>query len=202
MTPNQVTLTSAAFTFTGVACIALISPRWWLGLLVGLLLVIGYALDAADGQLARLQGGGSIAGEWLDHVVDATKNCLLHTAVLISFYRFTDLPRWTLLIPLGYQAVSCVFFFTFILVEKLRKGAGRGIHRGAAEGATGRGLAQTFLAAPTDYGVLCVCFLIFGWVSGFAVLYSLMFAANLAVLSVALLRWWKEMNTLSPAAGA
>ena len=62
--PNQVTLISAVFTFTGLTLVALAEPRWWLGVVVTLLLLVGYALDAADGQLARLGGGGSKAGGW------------------------------------------------------------------------------------------------------------------------------------------
>ena len=66
------------FTFSALALVALVAPEPWLGLAVTLLLVIGYALDAADGQLARLLGGGSSSGEWLDHMVDVTKTCVLH----------------------------------------------------------------------------------------------------------------------------
>ena len=56
------------------------------------LLVVGYAFDAADGQLARLRGGGIIAGEWLDHMVDAIKVASLHLAVLVGLYRFDAVP--------------------------------------------------------------------------------------------------------------
>ncbi len=81
---------SACCTFSALTMVALISPQWWLGLLVCGLLLLGYALDSADGQLARLLGAGSKRGEWLDHTVDATKVSVLHGTVLISFYRFTD----------------------------------------------------------------------------------------------------------------
>ena len=190
-TPNQVTMISAAFSLAAIVIVALVRPQWWTGVLVAALLVLGYAFDAADGQLARLRGGGSAAGEWLDHVVDATKICLLHSAVLISFFRFSDLPHAMLLVPLGYEAVSSVFFFTFILVEKLRKAAGRQAHRGNEAGS---GLLQTALAAPTDYGLLCLVFVFLGWTPVFATLYTLMFAAHGLVLLVTLARWWRELS--------
>ncbi|RYF39098.1 MAG: CDP-alcohol phosphatidyltransferase family protein, partial [Comamonadaceae bacterium] len=73
LTPNQVTAVSAVFTFTGIALIAFAPVSIWMGIAVWLLLALGYAWDSADGQVARLRGGGSLSGEWLDHFVDAVK---------------------------------------------------------------------------------------------------------------------------------
>ena len=72
-TPNQVTGLSALMTAIALVLVATVRPALWLGILVAFLLLLGYALDSADGQLARLRGGGTKAGEWLDHVVDAFK---------------------------------------------------------------------------------------------------------------------------------
>jgi phosphatidylglycerophosphate synthase len=49
------------------------APATWFVGLITVVLVLGYALDAADGQLARLRGGGSSLGEWLDHMIDSAK---------------------------------------------------------------------------------------------------------------------------------
>lgn len=198
MTPNQVTAVSAACTFTALALVGLVTPVWWLGVLVAGLLVLGYGLDAADGQLARLRGGGSRQGEFFDHVVDATKVCLLHTMVFVSFYRFGVMPPALLFVPLAYQVVSSVFFFAFILVDQLRKA-----HRpaGAASTPGGSGLLQTLLAIPTDYATLCVCFTLLGWRDGFPIVYALLFAANAVLLLGALARWWREMGRMDLKAG-
>src|SRR5947208_1481942 len=59
LTPNAVTLISAGFSLTGIVLLAVARPTWLVGVLVAVALVLGYALDAADGQLARLRGGGS-----------------------------------------------------------------------------------------------------------------------------------------------
>ena len=67
-TPDQVTVLSALCTYSGIALIALWRPTVVSAVATALLLMFGYALDAADGQLARLRHGGSKAGEWLDHV--------------------------------------------------------------------------------------------------------------------------------------
>ena len=111
LTPNAVTGISALFTATAIALLALVAPSWGLGLAVTGCLVVGYAFDAADGQLARLRGGGSPAGEWLDHMVDAAKIASLHLALLIGLYRFEPEARgaW-LLLPLGFSVVSVSCF--------------------------------------------------------------------------------------------
>src|SRR5215213_8858275 len=90
LSPNDVTAVSAVCTFTGIVFLALLPPSWSTALLVATLLVLGYALDAADGQLARLRGGGTLAGEWLDHVIDSFKIATLHLAMLVSVFRFYD----------------------------------------------------------------------------------------------------------------
>lgn len=195
-TPNHVTVVSAVFTFAGVAIIASVAPSAPMAAAVTLLLVVGYALDAADGQLARLHGGGSLQGEWLDHTIDAIKSSTIHGAVLISWYRFLDLDDLALLIPLGYQAVTAVFFFTMILTDLLRR-----VHRGSQDiiyrktGPTS--LLYSLAVLPADYGFLCLAFLVLTWPAVFVGLYSLMFAANAILLGGALVRWFREMGTLS-----
>jgi phosphatidylglycerophosphate synthase len=97
LTPNAVTGLSALATFTGIALLALLPPSWGLGIAVAVLLVLGYALDSADGQVARLTGTGSPAGEWLDHVVDATKISTMPLALAVGFFRYdvvADPPWW------------------------------------------------------------------------------------------------------------
>ena len=91
LTPNQVTALSAVATFVGVGLLAAAPASYVTGVAVGLLLVLGYALDSADGQLARLRGGGSLQGEWLDHTVDSLKVVVVHLAVLVTWYLHLDL---------------------------------------------------------------------------------------------------------------
>lgn len=62
LSPNQVTLVSAVFSFAAVAGVALAGPSWGQGVAVWAGLAVGFAFDSADGQLARLRGGGSAAG--------------------------------------------------------------------------------------------------------------------------------------------
>ncbi|MFC9976901.1 CDP-alcohol phosphatidyltransferase family protein [Spirillospora sp. NPDC127200] len=196
LTPNQVTGISAAFTFTGVALIALVQPAAWLGVAVCLALVVGYAFDAADGQLARLRGGGSKAGEFLDHMVDSLKISALHGAVLVSWYRFFDLDRaaW-LLVPLGFTVVAAVMFFGMILKDLLAR-AHRAATGGPAPAAGAPSTLRSLLVIPTDYGLLCVAFLLLGFPAVFLPVYTLIFAGNLLFLLAAAVKWFREVAAL------
>ncbi len=199
-TPNGVTGVSALLTASALAIIALVEPVWWLGGVIAALLVLGYAFDAADGQLARLRGGGSRAGEWLDHMVDVTKTCVLHIVVLVSLVRFGGAPGEAfLLVPLGYLTVSVVLFFGMMLVDQLRRSAA---DIAPARPREGSGLLQTLVALPTDYGIVCLAFLLFGWREAFLVVYTLLFAAHTLVLLAVLARWWRELRAIDARSAA
>ncbi len=193
LTPNAVTGMSAVATFGAVALLALVPPTPAVSVTIGVLLVLGYALDAADGQLSRLQGTGSRAGEWLDHVVDATKTASLHLAVLVGAYRFLDLPDVWMLVPLAYSVVSCVFFFAMTLTDQLRRAAQ---HREgqfmAADGTSSTWYSLAVL--PTDYGVLCVVLGLVAWPTVFWPVYTLLCAATGGFLLLALPKWYREMR--------
>ncbi len=198
LTPNQVTAISAVCTFTGIILVATVPPSLLLGLGVTLLLLLGYALDSADGQIARLRGGGSLAGEWLDHVVDAVKTTSVHIAVLLSWYRFTDLDPIWLLVPLGYLLADNARFFGLILSDFMRR-----LHRGSSamilkrEGKTS--VLYSLAVLPFDYGLLLLSFVLLAWMPAFVALYTLLFVANVLVVPVAFLRWFREMKRLGRA---
>jgi phosphatidylglycerophosphate synthase len=193
LTPNAVTAISAVFTFSGIIVLALAEPSWTAGLLVTLLLVIGYALDSADGQVARLRGGGSPSGEWLDHVVDSAKVSSLHLAVLITAFNNFDLPNPALLlVPVAFTVVAAVSFFAMILNDLLKA-----IHSTAKRGG-GRPptLMRSLLGVPTDYGVLCFVFILLGAPAVFFAVYSVLFVLNAGYLALALVKWFRDMNAI------
>jgi phosphatidylglycerophosphate synthase len=194
LTPNAVTGISAAFTGLGIALLALVQPSWPAGAAVAGCLVLGYALDSADGQLARLRGGGSPAGEWLDHMVDAAKIASLHLAVLIGLYRaFEAGPK--LLVPLAFSVVAVVHFFATLLNEALR--AQHGAPLRADQTAPRRSALRSLLVLPTDYGVLCLVFLLWGAPMVFLGVYGLLFLGSAGYLALASIRWFGEMGRLS-----
>ena len=193
MTPDQVTAVSAACTFAGIATIATVSPSPASAAAVCGLLVAGYALDAADGQLARLRGGGSVAGEWLDHVVDAAKLASLHLAVLINWYRFVDRPDVQLLVPIAYQVIASVLFFVIMLNDRIRRAQRGSPSMLLAVDGTSSTL-YSLAVVPTDYGVLCLSFALMFWDAGFLWVYTALMISNAAFAAMALVKWYREMR--------
>ncbi|WP_328917782.1 MULTISPECIES: CDP-alcohol phosphatidyltransferase family protein [unclassified Streptomyces] len=191
LTPNQVTLISAAFSYGAIAALALSAPSWPLAVGVYAALALGFAFDSADGQLARLLGAGGPAGEWLDHVVDCAKITAVHAAVLVTFYRHFALPSdgW-LLLPLGFQLAAVLIFFGGLLTDKLKPKA-----RSATPPATPSRLRAVALL-PVDYGVFCAVFLLLGSERAFRYGYSALFAAHALFLVAFLTKWFRELRAL------
>ena len=203
LTPNAVSLISALFTYAAIAAIALVRPSADAAIAITASLVIGYALDSADGQVARLRGGGSMAGEWLDHVLDAGKLATFHLAVAIAWFRFFHLGGAAfLLIPLGFSAVACVFFFALILTDMLRrvadaKAGGDALPKATIDARESAPVLRSLIVLPNDYGVLCLVMLLMPLHVTFIAVYTAMFAANVVFLAAGSLRWFREMSRLS-----
>jgi phosphatidylglycerophosphate synthase len=187
-TPNQVSIASGVTSGTAIALLALVSPSAALGVLVAALLVLGFALDAADGQLARLRGISTPAGEWLDHVLDCAIKVALHSAVLIGWYRFWGIRGAWLLVPLAFQLVSLLLFFGGVLVGKLREQ-----QASPAGGHQGGGL-RAWLLLPVDHGVLCLTFLAWGSYAAFRDIYTVLLVATAAFLAAFAVSWFRELS--------
>ncbi len=194
LSPNMISAISACLSFTGILLIATLTPSWTTGVVVGLLLVLGYATDSADGQVARLQGGGSLAGEWLDHVIDAAKNTAFHLAVAIMWIRHLD--GWsplTTLIPLVFTVQASVWFFAVIVTDLLLRGAG--VKKAAPPPADEKAPVLTsLLGIPVDYGVLCVVMVLLGAYPVWRIAYTALAVIGCALLVMQLIRWYLRMR--------
>ncbi|MFI0899264.1 CDP-alcohol phosphatidyltransferase family protein [Streptomyces sp. NPDC020983] len=190
MTPDQVTLVSAAFSGGGIVVLAVGVPSWGLAVGVYAALAVGFALDSADGQLARLLGKGGPAGEWLDHVVDAGKITAVHAAVAVMFYRHFALPGegW-LLLPLGFQFAAVMIFFGGLLKDKLTPG-------GAAGPAAAASRWRAVALLPVDYGVFCGVFLLLGSQCAFRWGYAALFCVHALFLAGFLGKWFRELRAV------
>ncbi len=198
LTPNQVTAISACLTFTGIAGLALMRPSAPLAIAIVALLLAGYAFDSADGQLARLRGGGTPAGEWLDHVVDSVKSSALHLAVVVGWFRYYDLSHAAyLLIPLAYALVSAVFFFSVILSEQIRRARKTNATTTTAPAHEPAPILRSILVLPADYGVLCLAFMLWFSDAAFVIVYTALLAANVYFLLGGLRNWFREMSRLT-----
>src|SRR5215217_2074158 len=130
-------------------------------------------------QVTRIRGGGTPAGQWLDHVVDAGKMVLVHLAVLVRLYRYTPMNDAGLLVPMAFALVSTLVFTGGTLVPLVRRG------RHEAGPRPDSTIAAIGLL-PADYGVLCLVFLL-GWHEHlFFVGYSLLLAVNVVLMCLLL----------------
>lgn len=199
LSPSQVTAVSAVCTLTAVVLIATVAPTWATALLISLLLILGYALDSADGQLARLTSSGSLAGEWLDHLFDALKAVSLHAAVLICWYRFFDLPEAWLLAPIAFGIAASTFFFGIIAADLLRR-----IHRLEHPQTVAEPPAEqwrnsplySLAVLPNDYGFLCLVFAVLWLQQVFVVVYTLLAISNVLLLGLAATRWYRSIRRM------
>ena len=192
-TPNQVTVLSGACTLSAVLVVALAPPTIAVGLIVCALFVLGYALDSADGQLARVRGSGSASGEWLDHTFDVIKTSTLHVAVVVSVFRYFDVPSWVLLVPLLYGAVAGIFFFTVVLTDQLRRANAAKVGTRMPDASTRAPLWRSLVVLPTDFGALCLVFATLGWHQVFLGLYGLLGLGSALFLLAALPTWYREV---------
>lgn len=194
LTPNQVTAVSAAFTFAGVLLLLVAPTGVWLGIVVAVLFVVGYAFDSADGQVSRLTGTSSPAGEWLDHMVDALKTSAIPLAVGAWAWRTDRIGHGWVPVPLAFAAIAATLFFGMILTEQLRRAHGVS---SAARDEPGRpSWLRAVLVLPMDYGVQCLVFVLIGAPIVFAVVYTLVAAATTLFLAAASVKWFRDIRAL------
>lgn len=187
--PDHMTAASFGAFLAGAGLLVATPPGVAMAVGSTLLLQLGFAFDSADGQLARLRGTGSAAGEWLDHVVDSGRHLLFHLAVLVGLYRFTDVSDAVLLIPIGFALVSTVRFFAQILAEQLAR----------RDPVAGPELVPRFgvwIQAPADAGVLNLLVLLWPVTPGFVWAYGILAALNWLLLVATLLRRHRELAAL------
>ncbi len=188
-TPNHLTAASLGSFLAAASLICTVDPGAAMAISAVILLQLGFAFDSADGQLARLRGGGSPAGEWLDHVVDSGRHLLFHLAIVIGLYRFADVDEAVLLIPLAFAVVSTVRFFAQILAEQL---AGRD----PIAGPDAVPRFGTWIQAPADTGVVNVVVLLWPWTTAFLWAYAVIGALNALLLVATLVRRHRELEAL------
>lgn len=189
LSANAVTAISAAFSFAAIVLLIVVDASPIVGVAIATLFAIGYVLDSADGQVARLGRSGSPAGEWLDHVVDAVRTPAIHLAVYVGL-AFAGAPTWVLVIALLYTLVGVGQFMSQILGEQLRRAAGVPAVPPAG------GTLRSFALLPSDMGVVCWIFVLWGLPPVFFVAYALLFAVNAAHTALSMRRRYRELSAL------
>lgn len=186
--PNTVTIVSATLSFAGIGMLVALPPHPLLGLVVAALLALGYVLDSADGQVARLYGQSSRAGEWLDHVVDAVRSPAIHVGVAVATLRAWPDLDWFICVALVYCIVNSAQFLSQILAEALVKGSGGQPNRG--------GTRRSLILLPTDPGVLCWSFVLWGFGDPFRVMYLLLAVIAVAHSAISMRRRYRDLLLL------
>jgi phosphatidylglycerophosphate synthase len=184
-TPSVVSVISIVFTMAGLAAFLLLQPLSPLlaGLVAALLLAVGYALDSADGQLARLQGTSSLQGEWLDHTLDAIRLPAVHLAIATGF----------LMAGMPILAAAAAVFSVLSSAGFLSQNVGGLLRDNARVERTQVRRMQSWILLPTDPGVLCWVFALWGALPVFAVVYLLLMLANVAHMVLSSRRRWREL---------
>ncbi|NRQ48366.1 CDP-alcohol phosphatidyltransferase family protein [Aeromicrobium stalagmiti] len=188
-TPNHMTAASFVAFLAGAGLLVAVSPGVPMAVGAMVLLQLGFAFDSADGQLARLRGTGSPAGEWLDHVVDSGRHLLFHLAVLVGLYRFTDVSDAVLLVPMAFGLVSTVRFFAQILAEQLAR-------RDPVAGPESVPRFGVWIQAPADTGLLNLVVLLWAWTTPFLWAYGAFAALNALLLAATCVRRYRELAAL------
>lgn len=185
--PNGVTALSAAFGAIGVGLLVGF-PAWWAGPIAAVLLLIGYVLDSADGQLARIQGRGGPAGEWLDHVVDGVRAPLVHIAVAIHLLRSDALP-WLALIAGIFSVLVSAWFLSQLLAEKLLPKLPREVDPSS-------GILNSLIKQPHDTSTTYMTLLFLAVPGVFAVIYTALFAWHLVMFTASLRRKYTQLAAI------
>lgn len=191
LTPNAVTGLSALSSLSAIAVLILRSPTVLTGCVAAALLALGFALDSADGQLARLHGSGGPPGEWLDHLVDCSVKLALHGGVAVAWYR-EGVRGALLLVPMAFQAVAVLLFFGGTLAGLLLARAPNDPSRRPGAAQSRRRSLLGLL--PVDFGVLCWSFALWGWSPLFRTWYGLLLVVQSLYLAVLSRHWWRQLH--------
>ncbi|HEX2904961.1 MAG TPA: CDP-alcohol phosphatidyltransferase family protein [Jatrophihabitans sp.] len=200
LTPSQVTGLSLLSSVAGITVLVVGRAVVVVGIVVTVLMLLGYALDSADGQLARVRGGGTKSGEWLDHVTDAAKLSFLHCAVLISIVRYFDVSRLVIALPVVFLIANVTQFFGMMMRDALLPPPPKA--GGAEPRRAGAGLGKSLLLLPLDHGTLGLAFLTLGWHPVFLTCYGFLAACTALFAGHSLTKAYQTLKQYDTAAKA
>lgn len=198
--PNAVTLVSACASTIGLLLLVVVPASWGSGLAAAALLALGYVMDSADGQVARITGTGSPAGEWLDHVVDAVRTPALHVAVFFGFQLSFGIESPLKYLPLGFALLSVGHFTSQILAEQLSRYHTARTESSAGAGDAGdpgqKGILWSILILPVDTGVMCWVFVLWGSQTLFLASYVILFGFAAVFAGISARRKYAQLKGL------
>ncbi|MGV1034458.1 MAG: CDP-alcohol phosphatidyltransferase family protein [Microbacteriaceae bacterium] len=178
---TALTLIGAVLSYGATASLWLYPVNPGLGWIIpGLLLVIGYAFDSADGQISRLRGSASPFGEWLDHTLDAGRVAFIHFAAGVLCVLV--LGSMSAAFPAAAFLVSSILILFGKQLELNLLPPGVTAHTGVSR-------FRGWIILPVDFGVLCLSFLLLPWPLLFVSVYMVLAGLNVLYAGLALPRW-------------
>ena len=125
-------------------------------------------------------------------MVDAIKINLLHAVVFVrlDLAALDNGGRWA---ALAFLVVANVFFFSYVLTDLLTR-----LGPPSAAPTTAAPLWRSLLAAPTDYGILCLVFLLWGATAWFLAGYVILLIGTTGYLVLGLPRWFRALRRPAP----
>lgn len=197
ITPTALTVVSGLVSMVALVGLATLEPTPGRCATVVLGLLVAYALDSADGQVARLTRTSSKAGEWLDHVVDAARLPGFHLALGCALVLSLGQPAWAGVVCVAFALLASVWFFAQILATQMTSQSAT--LRDVPAQAGGRAQARdwvSFAKLPSDIGTLYLMVLLLPWPKLFLVAYVGMFLYSVVMAWVALRRRYRELTVV------
>lgn len=197
VTPNVLTGIGAFLTYLSMVLLMFFAEaglyvQWF----IGVLLIVGFFFDSADGQLARLRRQGSLSGEWLDHVLDSGRIALIHIATLWFLIRNqVASPTVAVGVSAFFALAAVTVFYGGTLFEKLLPIKTHVQHEEYLDGPVRRQmLLRSVLLLPIDYGILCWSFVLIPWPRLFFLVYGVLCVMQVVGTSMLLLKWYRRLR--------
>lgn len=190
--PNIISLISSAITITCFIIFTLLSQVSIIqSSALVILLYFAYALDSADGQVARLLDKQSKNGEWLDHTLDAIKIPLGHGVAILLIIKNIPTNKLLIIFYLTIISIASANFLSGILKSKLLSSPTTPKHK-IIKGRNS--VIRSFLTLPLDYGLFILIFLFSFNSEWFINIYNLWGMIFVLFSTISLLKSWQELT--------
>lgn len=195
LTPNFVSALGGVITYAACIVVAIFGKDQVLAIVASAALVFGYALDSADGQLARLSGRTSLSGEFLDRCIDLGKLVLLHAAIISVLVRDQSIdPVMAGVTGTAFLTATIVQSTGSVLRTELWKRHPQANNSPThSEPSALQNLKSVFYLGK-EYGSLCVLVGILPLTPAFAIGYFVLGLATVITSILLIVKWYRELR--------
>ncbi|MBN1971470.1 MAG: CDP-alcohol phosphatidyltransferase family protein [Candidatus Delongbacteria bacterium] len=191
ITPNAISLLSSIITLISFILFLLLNKiHFFTSLVLVILLMLGYALDSADGQLSRLLIKQSKRGEWLDHTLDAIKIPLGHGVAIFYIINTWAINHSWFVLYLILLSLTSGRFLSNILKTKLIDYKSKK----SQVDSTNNDVIKSILLLPEDYGVYILLFLFTCKPNLFFVAYTIWGSIIILLSIFGLIKSWRDFS--------